>query len=130
MDNLNFMTRLETRKKSLAYAWAGCKAMWLSEINFRIHVIISLIVVCAGIMLKLNSGEWIAILFCIGLVISAEVFNTAVENISNIISTEIKPEIKLIKDISASGVLILACISSIIGCIIFLPKLNQIIISP
>ncbi len=123
------MTEIKTRKNSFVYAWTGCKAMWLSEINFRIHVIISLIVVCAGIMLKLNSTEWIAIFFCIGLVISAEVYNTAIEHISNIISTEIRPEIKLIKDISASGVLILACISAIIGCIIFIPKLNQLILS-
>ena len=104
------------------YAYDGLKVVWLSEINFRIHVFISMFVFCLGLILKLNTIEWIGILLCVGVVIGAEVFNTAIEHLCDLISKEIRPEIKVIKDISAAGVLILAIISTIVGCIIFLPK--------
>lgn len=118
--------QISLRKQSFGYAFEGLKIMWLSEINFRIHVFISLIVFCLGIMLKINRSEWIGVLFCVGLVISAEAFNTAVEHVCDLTSKEIRPEIKAIKDISAFGVLFLAIISIIVGFIIFLPKVIQL----
>ena len=110
------------RKQSFSYAFDGCKVIWLTEINFRIHVFISLLVFCLGFVFKLNYTDWIGILFCVGIVIGAEIFNTALEHLCDLTSKEIMPEIKLIKDISAFGVLFLAIISSIVGFIIFLPK--------
>lgn len=110
------------RKQSFSYAFDGFKAIWLSEINFRIHVFISLLVFCLGFIFRLNNLEWVGISLCIGMVISAEIFNTALEHLCDLTSKEIMPEIKLIKDISAFGILFLAIISSIVGFIIFLPK--------
>jgi diacylglycerol kinase len=110
------------RKQSLSYAFDGCKVIWLTEMNFRIHVFISLLVLCLGFIFRLNNLEWVGISLCIGMVISAEIFNTAIEILCDLKSKEFMPEIKVIKDISAFGVLFLAIISSTVGFIIFLPK--------
>ncbi|MBK8054204.1 MAG: diacylglycerol kinase family protein [Saprospiraceae bacterium] len=113
----------------ITHAFNGFKVMWLSEINFRIHLVIALIVLFAGIVLDLSSLEFVAVLLCIDLVLAAETFNTAIEQICNFISPNINSEIKFIKDTSAGGVLILATISILIGIIIFLPKIYQNIFS-
>jgi diacylglycerol kinase len=115
--------QIKHRKQSVGYAFAGFKVLWKSEINFRTHVIISLLVFCLGFIFKLNNLEWIGIVFCVGMVISAEAFNSAIEHLCDLTSNEIMPEIKIIKDISAFAVLFLAIISSVVGIIIFLPKI-------
>jgi diacylglycerol kinase len=126
MNTLEVNKLKYSRKQSIINAFAGFKVIWVSEINFRIHIIISLLVLCAGFIFKLNTIEWVGILLCIGLVLGAEIFNTAIEHLCDLTSKEIKPEIKAIKDISAFGVLFLAMISSIVGIIIFLPKIIYI----
>lgn len=113
-------------KQSIIHAFAGFKEIWMSEINFRIHIIISLLVVSSGYIFKLNTTEWVGILLCIGLLLGAEVFNTSIEHLSNLYSKEIMPEIKVIKDISAFAVLFIAMIMCIVGIIIFLPKIIYI----
>lgn len=110
------------RKHSFSYAFDGCKVIWLTEMNFRIHLFVSLLVLCLGFVFRLNNLEWVGISLCIGMVISAEIFNTAIELLCDLKSKEFMAEIKVIKDISAFGVLFLAIISIIIGIIIFLPK--------
>jgi len=114
--------KINLRKQSFEYAFAGFKSMWQLEINFRIHTIISMVVVCLGFILKINNVEWIAVVLCSASVLSAEIINTAIEQLCDIISKEKRSEIKLIKDISAASVLILAVGSIIIGSIIFIPK--------
>lgn len=111
-----------SRLSSFKFAIAGLRSVWSTEINFRIHFFIAIFVLCLGIGLNLNALEWVSILLCIGMVLSAEIFNTAIEQICDMTSKEIMPEIKAIKDISASGVFILTIISVVIGLIIFLPK--------
>ena len=71
--------------------------------------------------------EWIALLICIGAVLAAEAFNTALEALADRISTEYSPLIRDAKDLSAGAVLILAIMSATVGLIIFLPKLGAIL---
>jgi diacylglycerol kinase len=111
------------RLKSFKSAFAGMGALLKSEHNARIHLIILIMVIVAGIILRISSLEWIVILFASGLVFVSECFNTAVEYLSNVISPEYNAKIKTAKDIAAAGVLISAVISIIIGIIVFLPKI-------
>lgn len=129
MNTLEVNKLKYSRKQSILHAFDGFKVIWVSEINFRIHIIISLLVLCAGFIFKLNTIEWVCILLCIGMVLGAEIFNTVIEHLCNLASKEIKPEITAIKDISAFGVLFLAMISSLVGIIIFLPKIIYIFTS-
>lgn len=111
------------RLNSFSYAFNGLKILFKEEHNSWIHLVATGIVIITSISLRLNIYEWAAIIFCIGLVFTAELFNTAVENIADFLTTEKNNKIKTIKDLSAAAVLISALTALTIGLIIFVPKI-------
>lgn len=117
---------IENKKiiNSFKYAIEGIIASFKSERNMKIHVLATIIVVILGLILKINIVEWCFCITSIVLVISAELLNTAIENIVDMISPEKNEKAKLIKDISAGAVLVLAIGTFIIGMIIFIPKIG------
>ena len=117
---------IENKKiiNSFKYAIEGIIASFKSERNMKIHVLATIIVLILGLILKINIVEWCFCIISIVLVISAELLNTAIENIVDMISPEKNEKAKLIKDISAGAVLVLAIGAFIIGMIIFIPKIG------
>ena len=86
-----------------------------------------IIVIALGIFMKLNKIEWCIITIAIVMVISAELFNTAIETVVDMVSPQKNPQAKLVKDIAAAAVLVLAIGAAVIGIIIFGPKIVTII---
>lgn len=113
--------------KSFKYAFEGLFTSLKTERNLKIHVSIMILVIICGVILKINIWEWLICVLCFGAVISAELFNTAIEATVNIASPEKNALAKLAKDVSASAVLVLAITSSIVGLIIFIPKIVSLI---
>lgn len=111
---------------SFKYALQGFASSFRTERNMKIHVVATILVIILGIYLKLNLIEWSIITIAIVTVISAELFNTAIETIVDMVSPQKNEKAKLAKDISAGAVLILAIGSAIVGFIIFLPKIIAI----
>lgn len=72
--------------------------------------------------MNLDYLEWIVIVFCIGLVFISELFNTAIEKLTDLISPDFNKKAGLIKDISAAGVLMASIIATISGIILFVSK--------
>jgi diacylglycerol kinase len=122
MKNINFS--IAKRIKSFGFAFNGLRILFHEEHNSRIHFFASVLVIIAALLFKLNTYEWIAIIFSIGLVITAEIINTAVENIADFLTTEQNNHIKKIKDLAAAAVLVSALTALTIGLIIFLPKIT------
>ena len=111
------------RKIGFNYAWNGIKEIAQTERNFRIHLLATLLTITAGFLFKLTMVEWAIIVLTIGLVLMAEVTNTAIEKLIDYLRPEIHPAAKIIKDVAAGAVLIAAIIAAVIGLLIFLPKL-------
>lgn len=109
--------------KSFVYAWQGIRSVFGSESNMKIHALVAALIVFMGFAFWISPFEWIAIIICIGLVFSAEMFNTALETLTDKVSPEKNKLAGKVKDIAAGAVLIAAIISVIVGLIIFLPKL-------
>ena len=86
-----------------------------------------LMVIIAGVILRINTTEWSIVLILCGLVISLELINTAIENAVDLVTEEYNEKAKNAKDIAAGAVLFSAIIAAIIGFIIFLPKIINII---
>lgn len=107
----------------IKYALNGLKEAFNRELNFRIHLIIALLVIIFSFMMKLTIFEWLFIILAIQMVLLAELINTIAERIIDYIKPDIHPKAKIIKDISAAVVLIAAIFSVIIGMLIFIPKL-------
>jgi diacylglycerol kinase len=118
---------LTERLKSISNALHGVLLLLRYEHNARIHLVILISVVIAGMLLRLTGAEWMAILFVAGLVFVSECFNTAIEYLSDQITSEKKENIRRAKDVAAAGVLISAVISVVTGLIIFLPEIIRLI---
>ncbi len=112
--------------RSMMYAKTGIIHFIKSEPNSRLHILATIVAISAGIWFKIDRFSWVALVLCIGLVWSAEMFNTAIEKIMNMISPEKNDQVRIIKDMAAGAVLIAAIISLITGIIIFYPHILQL----
>lgn len=112
---------IRKRIKSFTYAWKGIKSFVCQEHNVWIHLTAASLAVIAGIIFNIQRSEWIVIVICIGMVIAAEAFNTAIERLVNLVSPEWHPIAGEVKDIAAGAVLICAIAAAIVGLIIFIP---------
>ena len=122
--------KLKKQIKSFAYAANGIK-LGLRERHLKIHFFFTFIVILASFLLNISFLEWIIILLFIALVISAELFNTALETICNLLKDELKLDFEAThaaRDLSAAAVFVLAIAAALIGLLIFLPKLINLLI--
>ncbi len=109
--------------KSFGYAGHGIRQLIRHEQNARVHLLATIVVVTAGFIVGLDRYEWIGICIAIGMVWSAEAFNTAIEKLVDLFSPERHPQAGLVKDLAAGGVLICAVIAVCIALFIFTPHL-------
>lgn len=116
---------LKKRAKSFVYAFAGIKELISKEHNAWIHSLATILVVVAGLVFSISKTEWIAVIICIGMVFTAEGFNTAIERLVDLVSPEYNKKAGIVKDIAAGAVLISAICAAIIGCMIFIPKIIE-----
>lgn len=114
---------LANRIRSVGYAFKGAIILLNKEASVKVQFFIALLVTAAGFFFNISSTEWITQLLAIGLVMSMEGINTAVEEIANFIHPEHHNKIGLIKDIAAGAVFFASIFAIIIGFIIYLPKI-------
>ena len=69
--------------KAFVYAWHGLKSLIKEEHNARIHVVAAIVAIVVGCCVDLSPMEWCVILICIGMVVSAEAMNSAVEALAD-----------------------------------------------
>ena len=113
-------------KKKFGPAFHGL-VLALHDPSFRTQCILALLAIGAGIVLKLDGTEWLAVLICIGLVLTAEIFNTAVEKTCDLISEEYDERIRVIKDLAAGGVLAAALTALVTAGVILIRHLGGIL---
>jgi diacylglycerol kinase len=109
--------------RSIAIGLFGICHVFGTEPSMRSHCLAAIGVIAAGMIFSLAAWEWIAVSLCIGVVISAECMNTAIERLADRISQEKDPLIQQAKDCGSAAVLVLAITSAAIGLIIFVPKM-------
>lgn len=109
--------------KAFSNAFNGIKYFFKNERNGKIQASVAIAVVIAGLYLHLSCTEWITIFLCICSVLVLEMLNSAIEQLCDLVHSEYHLSIKIIKDVAAGAVLFASIISSIIGLIIFLPKI-------
>lgn len=120
--------KVKTKKliNSFKYAGEGIVSSFKTERNMKIHIFIMLAVILAGILLELSVIEWIICVLLFAIVICAELFNTAIETIVDMVSPEKNEKAKLAKDVSAGAVLVVAIGAAMVGLVIFVPKVVEL----
>ncbi|WP_027137418.1 diacylglycerol kinase [Gaetbulibacter saemankumensis] len=114
---------LANRLRSIGYALKGALLLIKTEASIQVQFATGLIATAAGFFFNISKQEWLAQIFAIGLVMSIEGLNTAIEEVANFIHPEQHKKIGRIKDIAAGAVFIAAIFATIIGFIIYLPKI-------
>ena len=110
------------RLQSFRHAAHGVSVL-LDQHNARIHLVFALMVVAAGAALEVSRGDWLALVFAIGLVFTAESLNTAVELLADAAMPERHPLVGKAKDVAAAAVLLSAGTAATVAALVFGPKL-------
>lgn len=111
---------IRSLNKSFYHAFAGLRHVIGSERNFRIHICMMLYVLAFSFIGKVSAGRLSLFLVCFASVISAEMMNTAIELLCDLVADSYKSLVKTIKDVAAGAVLVCAIFSAAAGLITFL----------
>ena len=122
------MRKMKKIRNSFKYAIEGIWTSFKTERNMKIHIFIMILVIIAGIILKINKSEWIICIILFAIVIGSELFNTSIETIVDMVMPEKNEKAKIAKDVGAGAVLVVAIGAAIIGLVIFVPRILNILI--
>lgn len=111
------------RVKSFRDAFRGIWYTIHTQSNAQIHLAITVFTLSFGAYVGLTATEWCLVFVAIGLVTGAEIFNTAIESLTDLVSPDYHPLAGRVKDVAAGGVLVCAICAAIIGVIIFGPRI-------
>lgn len=117
---------LKDRLRSFAYAFKGIAEVVRHQANMRIHVVVMLLVLLVAFLLPLSTTEWALILICMGMVLSAELFNSALEYLTDLVSPDYHALAGKAKDAAAGAVLVCAIAAVLVGLLVLGPKLITI----
>jgi len=109
--------------RSFGFAFKGVAYATATQLNFRIHLGATVLVILMGYLLHISMSEWLWIALSVTLVLVAEIFNTMIETLTDLVSPGYNEKAGHIKDMSAGAVVIAAIFALVTGLIIFLPKL-------
>lgn len=111
------------RIKSVTYALKGLYLLVTTEHSIIVQLIISTLMCLVGFYMEISTMEWMFQILAIGLVLTAESLNTAIEALCDYLQPNYDKKIGFIKDIAAGAVTFAALTAIVVGAIIYLPKL-------
>lgn len=112
--------------RSFGYAMEGFVTAVRTERNIKVMLALGIAAVILGIALRIDLLSWCLVALCFGLVIFAELVNTAIEAIVDLATQELHPLAKRAKDIAAASVYTLSITAAIVGIIVFARALGFI----
>jgi len=112
---------------SFKHAWDGIVYTFKTQPNFIVHLLVTLVVVVLGFHFQIETWEWLILVFTITLVLIAEMINTSLETMVDLITQKQDLKARNFKDVSAGMVLMASLASLIIGAIIFTPYIKQLL---
>jgi diacylglycerol kinase len=109
--------------KAIRIALRGIAIAWLQERHMKLHSLAALVVALLAWFSGVDAISWAVLMLCVGLVVSLELMNSALERLSNRITIETDPLIRDAKDMSAAAVLAASIFAAIVGIILLGPPL-------
>ncbi len=112
---------------SFGFAFSGINHAIRENRNMQIHLVVAALVLAAGFFFRIQKDEFVDLIVMIILVLSAEMINTALEEMTDLITSEHKQEAKIAKDVAAGMVLVVSIGAAIVGIYIFLPYVLKLL---
>ena len=113
--------------KSFGYSLDGLIYAYKYEQSMLIHVIATIGVIIANIVFKISPTEWLITFIAIGMVLAAELINTAIEAVVDLVTLDIHPLAKIAKDCGSAATFVLAMMAGVIGVIVYFPYIMNFI---
>ncbi len=114
---------LVKRIRSFGHALAGWRLALRTEANFQVQAVAAVVAIGASWYFDISPTEWLIVVLTIAGVLAMELVNSAIERLADWVQPAHDTQIKVIKDLAAGAVLLVACAAAIVGLIIFLPKI-------
>ncbi|MCC6097946.1 MAG: diacylglycerol kinase family protein [Olsenella sp.] len=108
-----------TFRRSFLFAIQGFRTAVRQERNIKVMLAGGCLAITLGLAIGLDAESWAIILLCCGVVISAELLNTSIEAVVDLVSPEFHPLAGKAKDISAAAVWVLCVLVAVVGIIVF-----------
>ncbi len=112
---------MKNRLRSFRYAFRGIGTLLATQMNARIHLFALVFVIALGLLVSLNLGEWTLIALAVGMVLSAEAMNSALEFLADHTAPEWHDSVQKAKDLAAGSVLLAAAAALAVGLLVFIP---------
>lgn len=114
---------------SFKNAFSGLKWAFTTQPNFRVHVTLAILALWVGFWLQVSFVEMTILVLTIVFGLGVEMVNTAIETMTDLITTEYKQQAKIAKDVAAGMMLLVAIGTAVVACLIFIPRLIVLIYS-
>jgi len=109
--------------RSFVHAWAGVTHALRTQRNAQVHLVAAAGALTLGVVLRISALEFALIFLAIMAVLVAELFNTVVEAVVDLVTREYHPLARVAKDVAAGAVLLCAMFAVVIGLLVFGPHL-------
>ncbi|MDE5888395.1 MAG: diacylglycerol kinase [Bacilli bacterium] len=113
--------------RSFGFSIEGLKYAYKYEQSMLVHVIATVCVIAANFFFHITGIEWLVTLLAIGMVLSAELINTAIEAVVDLVTLEIHPLAKIAKDCGSAATFVLAIMAAAIGFVVYVPYIIQLL---
>ncbi|MBC8529953.1 diacylglycerol kinase [Christensenellaceae bacterium NSJ-44] len=120
------MGGLKKQFRNFNYAIAGLVYCVRTQRSMRIHFILAIMAVIAGIVLRISRVQMVLLMLTIALVVFAEMINTAIEGVVDMVTKEYHPLAEMVKDVAAGAVLVTAVVAIGVGYLIFFERITNI----
>lgn len=111
---------------SFGFAAEGIRYAMTTQRNMKVHGAVAVLVIVAATVLQISTMRWLFLLLAITLVLTAEMFNTALEAVVDLVSLDIHPLAKAAKDTAAGAVLLTAAFAVVVGIVVFYRPLVEL----
>jgi diacylglycerol kinase len=121
------MKPIRSLLNSFQYAYEGMRYCLRTQRNMRIHFLFVALVTLGGVAFRIQLEEWIALFVTFSLVITSEMFNTAIEKAVDLVTEEWNEKAKIAKDVAAGAVLINAVVAVLVGFLVFFHRIVEVL---
>jgi diacylglycerol kinase len=116
------MGAVERFLRSFGHAARGLAVGFGTQRNLRVHAVATATVLALGLWHRVERWEWCALLLACGLVVAAELGNTAIEWLADRVTRDREPAIRDVKDAAAGAVLAASLAAAVVGALVFVPR--------
>ncbi|MBO2519571.1 MULTISPECIES: diacylglycerol kinase [Limnochorda] len=115
--------RARNLAESVRFAWQGFRLAFRTQRNLRIDLVVAAAALATAWLLKLPLGELALVALTCAVVIAAELFNSALEAVVDLVQAQADPLARRAKDMAAAAVLVCAVGAAVVGGLLFGPRL-------